>query len=122
MDFINLTLVVQIFHFLIAYLILSRLLLKPAVSIIQGEEKKEEVLISNAKVEQKNIQEKEIHKEEFWKKSLEEFEKAKPETEKAFKKEKFVWKTIKPLELSEESINNIKNRYETLIIDKAKDV
>ncbi len=63
---INITFFVQLFHFLIAYLILERLLLKPVFDTINQKQKKYDALISSITLQQQLLKEKELYKNQAW--------------------------------------------------------
>lgn len=65
---INVTFFVQAFHFLIAYIILEKLLFKPTITHIQQEQKHYNDLISTINTQQKLLKDKEDLKQQEWNK------------------------------------------------------
>jgi F0F1-type ATP synthase membrane subunit b/b' len=117
---INFTLVVQIINFFIAYFIISKILLKPAIAIIQDDSKVEKEFLNLIKSRELKIQDKESYKQKLWDKSLNQFQKEKPSLIKD--KTKLSWKTPVAKEISNDLKNNLQNNITDLIINKVKHV
>ena len=118
---INFTLIIQFVHFFIAYLIISKIFLKPAIAVIQEEEKRENQLLSFAESEKLAIKEKEAYKDLLWRKSHKQFDAGKPDLEEAAKL--FVsWKTPKSLSISKEEITKTKSSLVDFVVNKVKHV
>lgn len=64
---INLTLLVQAFHFFVAYLLIRYLFLEPILQIIYQKEKKEHDLIASIARHKQNVAVKEQDKKNIWK-------------------------------------------------------
>lgn len=63
---INLTLLAQAAHFVIAYLIITKIVLKPAMAIFNKEKEKEQRLEKSILEAKVKVQEKQDHKNERW--------------------------------------------------------
>ncbi len=63
---INATLIIQMVHFIIAYFIIDRLLLRKAVGIIDHERSTQEVLMKEIESERETVAHKEQEKESLW--------------------------------------------------------
>lgn len=63
---INATLVLQAFHFFIAYVLIKNLLLKPAVILLYAQEKQTRDLLSTIKSYTHAVQQKEHEKNSLW--------------------------------------------------------
>lgn len=63
---INLTLIVQVFNFLIGYFIISRFLLKPTLKIIEDDKSKLSNLYSSIEIEKEKFEVKERLKKNQW--------------------------------------------------------
>lgn len=117
---INLTLVVQIIHFIIAYFIISRILLKPAIAIIKDEKKERDDfsrLILNTEAD---IKSKELLKKSLWQGSLRQFKASQPDIEKPILG--LSLKTPKALTFAQDSVEKIKQDLTTFVINKVQDV
>lgn len=75
---INLTILVQIFNFLVGYFILSRLLFKPALNIIRADIKQKETLQNNIEEEKIKFNNKLNSKKDQWEKCRDYFALKKP--------------------------------------------
>ena len=75
---LNATLLVQIFHFLIAYLILDRLFLRKAVGIIQQEKAEQDALMQEIQKERDAVAQKHAQKEKAWQGFQQQFAKETP--------------------------------------------
>lgn len=117
---INLTLVVQIFHFIIAYFIISRLLLKPAIAIITCDENVEKDLLNLIKKRQMEVSDKEFVKNSLWQDSLVMFEKEKPIIKDHL--QSFALITPKPISIDKSEILNLRNEVSKIIINRVKNV
>jgi len=62
----NITIFVQILHFFIAFILLRRYFLRPAVHVLEQREAHEEQLIVLARIEETNIQEQQKKMNEAW--------------------------------------------------------
>lgn len=63
---INFTFFIQGFHFLVAYFILEKFLLRPIVKALRKEQKEYTDLITTITTQQKLLEEKEKHKQAQW--------------------------------------------------------
>lgn len=63
---INLTLLLQVIHFFIAYIIITKLLLKPALASIRSGEQLFKELNALVLTEKNNLQEKQLYKQKIW--------------------------------------------------------
>ena len=63
---LNLTLVVQMAHFLLAYALIARFLLKPAYDAVKSDENRTRQLNALIEQEQKKLQQKREHKRKRW--------------------------------------------------------
>lgn len=118
---INFTLLIQIFHFFVAYLIISKILLKRAIGVIQMEEKIEGRFQSLIKSEEFTISKKETEKNFLWANSLQQFELQKPKLDVESKV--FInWSKYKPIPVSNDTILNLKRDLTNFIVDKVKNV
>ncbi len=118
---INITLFIQVIHFFIAYFIISKLLLNPAVRIIKDEELIEADLHSSILKKQFKIDEVVNKKKVIELKNIEEFLNIKPNIEIDFK-EKISWSTIKPIPISTDLLETISKDISTYIIKKVKNL
>ena len=63
---INVTFFVQATHFLVAYLILEKLLFRPSLHIIENEQKQYNNLINAINTQQALLKDKEVRKQQEW--------------------------------------------------------
>ncbi|MBA3954621.1 hypothetical protein H0X48_04870 [Candidatus Dependentiae bacterium] len=75
---VNLTLVLQAFHFFIAYGIVSRLVLKPALRLIEKEKAVTATLLDEILAQQALLITKQEHKRESWQRCQQYFNENKP--------------------------------------------
>lgn len=118
---INFTLIIQFLHFFIAYLIISRILLKPAIAIIQQEKKTENQLLLFAQSEELAIKEKKAYQDVLWKNAFNEFSVNKPDLEKE-QKNIIAWRTPKPISISKEEILKTKNKLIDFVVSRVRNV
>jgi F0F1-type ATP synthase membrane subunit b/b' len=79
---INLTLVVQAFHFMLAYWFISRVLLKPAYTVLDQEQKRLFSLRTQVVEEQERLVNKQEDKRKEWQGCQDYFHKQRPTLEK----------------------------------------
>lgn len=79
---LNLTLVIQAFHFIVAYWFISRLLLKPAYRLLQGQIKKLSELRAHVVHEQGYLAVQQERKRKGWQECQDYFYKHRPQLEK----------------------------------------
>lgn len=118
---INITLVVQLISFIIAYAVLRIFLFKPVIAIINTETIERESLISLVEARTIIVQQKEMEKKERWIANQQEFSLIIPEVSRP---ELFVFKDIEPhftLEpLNKELISRSVNQMTAEIIKKVE--
>ena len=117
---INLTILIQAIHFFIAYLIISKILLKPAISIIQEDQEERNKLLVFIKAKESEIKSKDFLRKSLWQNSLIQFHSGKPILEKL--KIADPWKTPKPLAISPDIVLKIKKDLTAFIVDKVQHV
>ena len=79
---VNLTLLVQTVNFLVAYVLITRILLKPGYDVVAADSRKEKQLKSNIVARQELIAHKQLYKADRWKLFQDHFHKQKPSIEK----------------------------------------
>jgi hypothetical protein len=119
---INLTLFIQIFHFFIAYLIVSNLLLKPTVSVIQTEDEAEKNLKVTENQQMNIISEKENTKNNLWMAATQKFYENKPDIEITETRKPIEWHIPKHLQMTEKVTSDIKKEFTDLVEKKARNV
>ena len=77
---INFTLVVQLINFFIAYILIERLLLRPAVAIIREEDEERFKLQNLVAFNKERLEQKEFDKQQEWRSLQEIFAKSIPRT------------------------------------------
>ena len=102
---VNLTMLVQIGNFLVAYLLITRVLLKPGYAAVAADTNKEKQLKSNIVARQELIAHKQLYKADRWKLFQDHFHKQKPEIAKALK----LVHPIDEIELSELTAEQLAN-------------
>jgi hypothetical protein len=75
---INVTLIVQIIHFFIAYLLISRLVLKPGLVLVRQEQHEKKQALQRVTVEQERIAQKQEAKRQRWQLCQDYFNEHKP--------------------------------------------
>ena len=75
---INLTLIVQIIHFFIAYMLISRLVLKPGLALVQQEQNEKQRALQRVAAEQAVAADKQEIRKQRWKLCQEYFNEHKP--------------------------------------------
>ncbi len=118
---INFTLIIQMIHFFIGYLIIKNILLKPALSKIQSEERLQEELNNSINFELLNIEKKENDKILLWEKISYKIIALKPDLDKIYQKV-FIGRIHKIPEISKEVSDRLKNELTNLIVNKVKNV
>ena len=118
---INFTLIIQFLHFFIAYLIISRILLKPTIAIIQQEEKTKNQLLLFAQSEELAIKEKKTYQYVLWEEAFNEFAVNKPDLEKD-QKNLITWRTPKQILISKEEVLKTKNKLIDFVVSRVRNV
>lgn len=107
---VNLTLLVQIFNFLVAYYLLSKFLLKPALNIIYEDINYKSSLRMAIVEEEEKLKKKELHKKEQWRKCQYFFKQNKPEVDLELVAKETDTSSIKsPIELNDNERKQLVN-------------
>lgn len=114
---INLTLFVQIFNFLIAYFIISRFFLKPALTLVQVDINRNQSLLSSITKEDQKLFEKQNLKKSNWKIFQNYFFSNKPDLSKT---SEFIEVKFKQLEKKEDLDKNQIDQIATKISNELK--
>ncbi|MBA2307605.1 hypothetical protein H0W26_05740 [Candidatus Dependentiae bacterium] len=101
---LNLTLVVQMLHFIGAYLFISRYLLKPGYEAVKEDDERNHHIRTNIIHQQKNIAERSLRKYEQWNECQEGFMLNRPLLERAIPRIDLKEEYMQPLEPSLEDI------------------
>lgn len=115
---LNATLFLQIFHFILAYFILDRLLLRKAVDIIQKEQADQEALMNGIQKERDAVAEKQEQKQIDWQRYQNQFMEKIPQPIIQPKLTLFEKKTVSIPEVSENEINRYAHELKSLLIEK----
>lgn len=118
---INMTLVVQAGHFLVAYVILKRLLLRPVFSVIEQETMQVDALVETIESRTVIVQEKKRDSKERWEHYQKEMRaQAPPEQQEPIFRD--ISPTYTTVSYSPEYIKTITHKVATALTEKAKHV
>jgi ribosomal protein S7 len=104
---VNITLFVQILHFLIAYLLISRLVLKPGLVLVRREQQDKEQALHQVAVEQAVAAQKQETKHQRWQLCQDYFSEHKPSLQVKFMHISGVTRKLQPDVVSEQQINEL---------------
>ncbi|MDR3646274.1 MAG: hypothetical protein P4L22_01895 [Candidatus Babeliales bacterium] len=119
---INFTIIIQAIHFFLAYLIITRFFIKPALDIIVLQEKQDRELLRQLDLYTKKYEEKNKNKLDLWKESLIKFSFYKSDIDKTKNKIQVNWEVPKVCEPSDFLINSLKKETLSFLKDKISHV
>lgn len=119
---INFTIFVQAIHFFLAYLIITKFFIKPALDLLIQEEENDAKLLLELNSEIKKFQEKDKIKLDLWKESLIQFSFHKPDVDKLRNKIQVDWPNIKTVKPTEADISLLTKEVANFLKDKISHV
>jgi len=119
---INFTIFIQAIHFFLAYLIIVRLFIKPALDIITLHEKQNRELLLQLDLQTKKFEEKNKNKLDLWQESLIKFSLYKADIDKTKTKIQINWPIPKVSVPSDDLIASLKNETLNFLKDKISHV
>ncbi|MFI5333125.1 MAG: hypothetical protein ACHQVS_03415 [Candidatus Babeliales bacterium] len=119
---INMTLLIQAIHFLIAYSILKRLLLRPVFGVIEYETMQSDALVDSIESRTVIVQEKKRDCKERWEQCQQDMRAQIPPIEQQRPIFKDISPTYTTVPYSAESIKTITHNVATALTEKAKHV
>lgn len=117
---INFTLFLQIINFFIAYLIITKILLKPAIHVIREDKSIEDEILNDIKDKELEITNKEFLKKTLWNRSLEYFQKEKPIINPL--EVSILWRTPQMKNLSDLFTLDLKKKLTDFVVETVKHV
>jgi len=116
---VNFTIFVQAINFFVAWFILNRLLFKPAIKFLKGEELKEKSLSDNIHTKQTELDSKREEKQKTWEKYQAYFSKNCPVVEpQGLYKIEDLQKEPEIIDLSKQEIDNLKQHMERTLVER----
>lgn len=119
---INFTIFVQAIHFFLAYLIITRFFIKPALDIVLQEEQDDRELLVQLNLHTKKFEEKNRNKLALWQKSLIKFSFYKSDIEKTNTKVFIDWPALSISKFDDFSIASLKRDATKFLKDKISHV
>ena len=111
---VNLTLLVQIANFLVAYVLINRLLSKPGYEVVAADKQQQKQLESSIVARQELIAHKQLYKADRWKLFQDHFHKQKPSVKRVHA-EAYPIDDVQMQELSQEQLQRLSTKISTVV-------
>ncbi len=119
---LNGTIIIQIFNFIIAYLIIDRLLLRKSVALIQQERWQQDSLMKDIQIERTRVSENKAEKKMEWEQFCQQFKQESPKIISQPSFTKFEQKVAPSKKPSSTDVKHFATELEKLLIEKVTHV